>query len=239
MTESHGSSGGSAASGSAATGSTTGRGGSGAHSTDGRRAGGAAGAMDERSQRLLQGGAASRSWADTAARETVRNEPAGSHSTTTTSAYHVGSSGSTGQASTGTAAAAAAMTATASTAARGSQPRRARLRISHVNPMSVLRLSLLFGACMLVVLLVAVAALWFVLDAAGVFSSISEATSTITDSAGDNTSAWFGFGRVMLITAVLGVLNVVAFTLLMTVGALLYNLCSDFVGGVEVTLSER
>jgi hypothetical protein len=28
-------------------------------------------------------------------------------------------------------------------------------------------------------------------------------------------------------------------TLLSTVGALLYNLCSDFVGGVEVTLSER
>jgi hypothetical protein len=209
--------------------------------------------MDERSQRLLQGGAASRSWADTAARETVRSDAPGAggsgaagsgavgsgsvgSGSAATTAYHLGSSGG-GQ--SGAAATTVTSGGGSSSSGRGSQPRRARLRVSHVNPVSVLRLSLLFGACMLVVLLVAVAALWFVLDAAGVFSSISEATSTITDNGGDNTSAWFGFGRVMLITAVLGVLNVVAFTLLSTVGALLYNLCSDFVGGVEVTLSER
>jgi hypothetical protein len=206
-----------------AAGSATGR----AASGDGRR-GGEAG-LDERSQRLLQGGAASRSWADTAARETVRSEPSGSGSAAT-STYSVPGVG--GAASAGT-------TATAATAARGTQPRRARLRVSHINPMSVLRLSLLFGACMLVVLLVAVAALWFVLNSAGVFSSITEATSTITDNSSGGAAAWFSFGRVMLIAAVLGVFNVIAFTLLATVGALLYNLCSDFVGGVEVTLSER
>ena len=206
----------------AAAGSATGRSTAGG---DGRR--GSEPGLDERSQRLLQGGAASRSWADTAARETVRSEPSGSAATTT---YAVPGGGA--QASTAT----AAPTASAS---RGSQPRRARLRVSHINPLSVLRLSLLFGACMLVVLLVAIAALWFVLNSAGVFSSITEATSTITDNSGGGTDAWFSFGRVMLIAAVLGVFNVIAFTLLSTVGALLYNLCSDFVGGVEVTLSER
>lgn len=205
--------------------------------------------MDERSQRLLQGGAASRAWADTAARETVRSDsttPAGSTQAGGTSA------GSTPAAGSGTAAATAAYAvpgaigASSTTAGvgvpgtgRATAPRRARLRISHVNPLSVLKLALLFGACMLVVVLVAVAALWFVLNSAGVFSSITEATSTITDSEEGGPSAWFGFGRVMLITAVLGVLNLIAFTLLATVGALLYNLCSDFVGGVEVTLSER
>jgi hypothetical protein len=203
-----------------AAGSATGR----AASGDGRRAGEPG--LDERSQRLLQGGAASRSWADTAARETVRSEPAGAGAT---SAYSMPAGGGV----------AAGSAPTAATAARGTQPRRARLRVSHVNPTSVLRLSLLFGACMLVVLLVAVAALWFVLNSAGVFSSITEATSTITDNSGGGTAAWFSFGRVMLIAAVLGVFNVIAFTLLSTVGALLYNLCSDFVGGVEVTLSER
>jgi transmembrane protein DUF3566 len=191
---------------------------------DGRRSGEPG--LDERSQRLLQGGAASRSWADTAARETVRSEPAGAGSTSTsTYAVPAGVPQSAGT--------------TAATAARGAQPRRARLRVSHVNPLSVLRLTLLFGACMLVVLLVAVAALWFVLNSAGVFSSLTQATSTITDNSGGGASAWFSFGRVMLIAAVLGVFNVIAFTLLATVGALLYNLCSDFVGGVEVTLSER
>jgi hypothetical protein len=223
VSESHGSTGGRGASASTDLG-------------DGRR--GSDGMMDERSQRLLQGGAASRSWADTAARETVRNDGGGASASAQTSAYNVpgGSSGMPGGVASAPTAAAPGLTAASS---RAAQPRRARLRISHVNPMSVLRLSLLFGACMLVVLLVAVAALWFVLNSAGVFSSITEATSTITDNSSGGSTSWFGFGRVMLITAVLGVINVVAFTLLSTVGALLYNLCSDFVGGVEVTLSER
>jgi transmembrane protein DUF3566 len=218
VSESHGTSGAAAA----GTPASAGRGGAGG---DGRRS--SEPGMDERSQRLLQGGAASRAWADTAARETVRSDPGGTPVSAATSTYAVGGSGvGVGAAQT-------------TTATRGSQPRRARLRVSHINPLSVLRLSLLFGACMLVVLLVAVAALWFVLDSAGVFSSITETTSTITDNSGSGTGAWFSFGRVMLITAVLGVLNVIAFTLLATVGSLLYNLCSDFVGGVEVTLSER
>jgi hypothetical protein len=197
------------------------------------------GDIDERSQRLLQGGAASRSWADTAARETVRSESfgagggvgGGSQASSATATYS--------SASTASAAPSAGAAAGSAGAARTAQPRRARLRISHVNPMSVLRLALLFGLCMLVVLLVAVAALWFVLNSAGVFSSVTEATSTITDNSNGSTAAWFSFGRVMLVTAVLGVINVLAFTLLSTIGALLYNLCSDFVGGVEVTLSER
>jgi hypothetical protein len=185
--------------------------------------------MDERSQRLLQGGAASRAWADTAARETVRTD--GAAAAPPTSTYQVAS------ASTPNIAAPTA-TAAAPAATRTGTPRRARLRVSHISPLSVLRLSLLLGACLLVVLLVAVAALWFVLNSAGVFTSITDATSTITDS-GQGTSVWFSFGRVMLITAVIGVFNVLIVTLLSTVGALLYNLCSDFVGGVEVTLSER
>ena len=223
MTEGHGSSGSAAAAG-----RNSGRPVAASAGTDDARRS-VDGGIDERSQRLRQGGAASRAWADTAARETVRSEPVGAASAPT-STYSV--AGPPAGVSAGTAPVGGA-------ASRAAQPRRARLRVSHVNPLSVLRLALLFGACMLVVLLVAVAALWFVLNSAGVFSSVSEATSTITDNGSGSTASWFSFGRVMLITAVLGVINVVAFTVLSTVGALLYNLCSDFVGGVEVTLSER
>jgi hypothetical protein len=238
VSESHGSPAGSTASGSTASDTAAD---SGRTTSSGERTG-VDGDIDERSQRLLQGGAASRSWADTAARETVRSESfgagggvgGGSQASSATATY---SSAST--ASAAPSAGAATGAAGAAGAARTAQPRRARLRISHVNPMSVLRLALLFGLCMLVVLLVAVAALWFVLNSAGVFSSVTEATSTITDNSNGSTAAWFSFGRVMLVTAVLGVINVLAFTLLSTIGALLYNLCSDFVGGVEVTLSER
>ena len=120
--------------------------------------------------------------------------------------------------------------------------RRARLKVSHMGPLSVLRISLTFSLCMFIVLLVAVAALWAVLDSAGVFRSIINAATTLTNDTKDNhpgVADWLSFGRVMLIAVVLGAANVIAFTLLSTIGAMLYNLCSDFVGGVEVTLVER
>jgi hypothetical protein len=118
--------------------------------------------------------------------------------------------------------------------------RRARLKVSHLGPLSVLRVSLTFSLCMFIVLLVAVAALWGVLDSSGVFKSIIKAATTLTnDNNQTGIAPWLSFGRVMLITVVLGAANVIAFTLLSTIGALLYNLCSDFVGGIEVTLVER
>jgi hypothetical protein len=119
--------------------------------------------------------------------------------------------------------------------------RRARLKVSHMGPLSVLRVSLTFSLCMFIVLLVAIAALWGVLDSSGVFKSIISAATTLTNDKTQTTgiAPWLSFGRVMLITVVLGAANVIAFTLLSTIAALLYNLCSDFVGGVEVTLVER
>lgn len=126
-----------------------------------------------------------------------------------------------------------------SATARSSMARRARLKISHLGPLSVMRISLTFALCMFIVLLVAVAALWAVLDTSGVFKSIANAANTLTDKSNAGINHWLTFGRVMLITVVVGAANVIAFTLLSTIGALLYNLCSDFVGGVEVTLVER
>jgi hypothetical protein len=123
---------------------------------------------------------------------------------------------------------------------QSSAARRARLKVSHLGPLSVLRVALTFSLCMFIVLLVAVAALWGVLDSSGVFKSIIKAATTLTnDNNGTSIAPWLSFGRVMLITVVLGAANVIAFTLLSTIGALLYNLCSDFVGGIEVTLVER
>jgi hypothetical protein len=124
---------------------------------------------------------------------------------------------------------------------RGQLARRARLKIARLGPLSVLRISLTFALCMFIVLLVAVAALWAVLDTSGVFRSIIKTVATLTsDNKNDVAVApWLSFGRVMLITVVIGAANVIALTLLSTIGALLYNLCSDFVGGVEVTLIER
>jgi hypothetical protein len=38
--------------------------------------------------------------------------------------------------------------------------------------------------------------------------------------------------------AIIGAVNIVLFVALTTVGSVIYNLCADLVGGIEITLSE-
>lgn len=117
--------------------------------------------------------------------------------------------------------------------------RRARLRLSHVDPRAVLRISFVFSLCVFVVVVVAFAVLWMVLSQLGVFDSVVNAAQTLTDKTDGGIRDWLAFQRVMEIALVVGAVNVVLMTLLSTLGALLYNLCADLVGGVEVTLTER
>jgi hypothetical protein len=57
-------------------------------------------------------------------------------------------------------------------------------------------------------------------------------------STGVNAKAWFSASRVLGYTALLGSLNIVLITAMSTIGAVVYNLSSRLVGGVEVTLRE-
>jgi hypothetical protein len=122
--------------------------------------------------------------------------------------------------------------------------RRARLVVRRVDPWSVLKFSLLFSLCLLIVFVVAVAALYFALQALGVFDSINQFVRDLTqaNSGGTPTGGFdvtFSATRVIGGAAVIGLINVVIITAISTLGAFLYNLCSDIVGGIEVTLAER
>jgi hypothetical protein len=122
--------------------------------------------------------------------------------------------------------------------------RRARLTIRRVDPWSVLKFTLLFSICMLVIGVVAVWALYVALDKLEVFSSIHKFVLELTEGGQGATKTggfditfkmrWFVGGA-----AVLGVINTVIVTALATLGAFLYNLCSEIVGGIEVVLGER
>lgn len=123
-----------------------------------------------------------------------------------------------------------------------SSKRRAHLVLSRVEPWSVTKFSFVISLVAFVVLFIAIAVLYGLLAALGVFDALTETLRDLTTS-GDTQStfdpaSWFSASRVLGYAALIGALNVILITALATVGAVLYNLSADLVGGVEVTLSE-
>ena len=118
--------------------------------------------------------------------------------------------------------------------------RRARLTLKRIDPWSTLKFSFVYSLAGLVVLLVAVVALYSIVDAMGVIDSIRAFLRDIDASKnGQGIAAWLSFSRVLAVALVLGAVNVVLFTAFATLTAFVYNVCTDLVGGVEVTLAER
>jgi hypothetical protein len=114
--------------------------------------------------------------------------------------------------------------------------RKARLSLKRIDPWSVFVFSLIASLLLGIALVAAVAALYAVLDSLGVQSSVNELFAEVTGGSG---SPLITSRRVVGGAAVLAAVNVVLLTLLATLGALLYNLCASFTGGVELTLGER
>jgi len=120
--------------------------------------------------------------------------------------------------------------------------RRARLRIARADPWTVMRTSFLLSLALGIVTVVAVSLLWLLLDAAGVFSSLSDTISGATGSDngnGFNLESFLSFGNVFLFTLVVAVIEVILATALATLVAFIYNTAAEYTGGVEVTLAEE
>ncbi len=137
-----------------------------------------------------------------------------------------------GPASTGTA------TAAKSTSKR---VRKAHLRVTHVDPWSVMKTSFLFSVALGIVTVVAVAVVWTVLGAAGIWESIDATVADVVGETGDDfrIEDYLGMSRVMGFTMIVAVVDVVLVTVIGTLGAFLYNLAAALLGGVEVVLAEE
>lgn len=125
--------------------------------------------------------------------------------------------------------------------AKGRGPRRARLRLTRIDPWSVMKSAFLLAIAFGVVTVVSVAMVWTVLDQAGVWTSINE---TVQESIGGPETADFdienylGTSRVLGFTMLVAAVDVVLLTAVATLGAFLYNMSAALLGGIEVTLAE-
>ena len=123
----------------------------------------------------------------------------------------------------------------------GRPPRRARLRLTRIDPWSVMKTSFLLSIAFGVVAIVSVLMVWSVLDAAGVWDSIDTSVRDILggDTADDfNVENYVGTSRVVGFTMLIAVVDVVLLTAIATLGAFLYNMAAALLGGIEVTLAE-
>jgi hypothetical protein len=124
---------------------------------------------------------------------------------------------------------------------RSGRVRKARLRLLRVDPWSVMKTAFLLSVALGVTMFVAVAVLWSVLDAAGVFTAVGNLVRDLTSSetnAGFQLENYTALSRVLGFTTLIAVVDVVLVTALATLGAFLYNLSASLLGGLEVTLAE-
>ncbi|WP_425310634.1 DUF3566 domain-containing protein [Ammonicoccus fulvus] len=120
--------------------------------------------------------------------------------------------------------------------------RKARLRLSQVDPWSVMKTAFLFAVAAGIVLWVATGTVWAVISSSGMFEEINKMVGDIIQTPGDDTpfriQDYISTSKVMGTAALIAVIDVVIFTALATMGAFLYNLASAMIGGLEVTLAE-
>jgi len=124
--------------------------------------------------------------------------------------------------------------------AGGRGPRRARLQLRHVDTWSALKISLVLSIALFFIWMVAVGILYMVLNGLGVFNTLNDLFGQVGSVSGSKASSpVITPGVVFGGAAIIGAINIVLMTALCTVGTFIYNMCSDLVGGLEITLSER
>lgn len=122
---------------------------------------------------------------------------------------------------------------------RGRGPVRASMQIRRIDPWSTLKVSLLLSVALFFVWMITVAFLYLVLGGMGVWaklnSNVGDLLNNTSGSSGELVSSGTIFGGAVLI----GLVNIVLMTAMATIAAFVYNLTTDLIGGIEVTLADR
>ncbi|MEX3611446.1 DUF3566 domain-containing protein [Rothia sp. LK2588] len=120
-----------------------------------------------------------------------------------------------------------------------SKVRRARLVVAKVDTFSVAKLIFLLSVAAGIVFVVASVVLWLVMQATGAFQGINDMLTMLGTTGNQiDISEFLSLGQVALYTTIISVINVVLFTLLGVICAMLYNVAAKLVGGIGVTLTD-
>jgi hypothetical protein len=119
-------------------------------------------------------------------------------------------------------------------------PRRARLYVYRVDAWSVMKVAFMLAVALGIVIVCAVAALWWLLDYSGVIATMARNVDEVIGS-GMTTfdlEAVLAFDRVMGLTVLVAALEVALVSILAGLFAVLYNLTVGITGGVEATFTD-
>jgi hypothetical protein len=119
-------------------------------------------------------------------------------------------------------------------------PVRASMQIRRIDPWSALKVSLVLSVTLFFVWMISVAFLYLVLGGMGVWSKLnSNVGDLLTSASGQSGGELVSSGTIFGGAALIGLVNIVLLTAMATVGVFIYNLTTDLVGGIEVTLADR
>ena len=120
----------------------------------------------------------------------------------------------------------------------GGGSRQAKVVITRVQPWSILKFSLLFYFCIMLIFVFGLLILYWLLGLIGVLDTV---TKTLQQFAFGSTKSGFKINGFWIFSRlfVVGVIGVVGWSIVNMFIAVLYNLVADVIGGVQITMSEQ
>ena len=107
--------------------------------------------------------------------------------------------------------------------------------IRSVDLWSVLKVAICFYLCALIVILVAGVMLWWIASAAGVVASVESFVGELVNNKDFRLLSW----EVLRAATLIGLVLVCLMTVVTVLAAAFYNLFSELLGGIEVTVVEQ
>lgn len=124
-------------------------------------------------------------------------------------------------------------------ARRSRGPVRASMQIRRIDPWSTLKVSLLLSVALFFVWMITVAFLYLLLGGMGVWAKLNSNVGDLLNNASGSSAELVSSGTIFGGAFLIGLVNIVLMTALATIGAFVYNLITDLIGGIEVTLADR